>query len=144
MPRDENGKTKGCAFIEYSRREVWLLSHMCTNPHVACLQVVIHYKAMLQEASRAVKEMDGYRLDKSHVIWVFLVDDLDRLEHVADQYSAPPAVPFDSDVCTHVTVYDVYRSSALSCSDVWFDAETSWNHGLDDGSSWARSICYSA
>lgn len=54
----------------------------------------------LQEASKAVKEMDGHKLDKSHLVRAFLVDDLDRLEHVSDDYHIPPAVPFDTEVCT--------------------------------------------
>lgn len=52
----------------------------------------------MQEAAKAVKEMDKYRLDKSHLVRVYLVDDLDRLEQVPLEYQEPPTVAFDAEV----------------------------------------------
>lgn len=95
MPTDGESKTKGCAFIEYSRKEV----HSAFMSAAFLTSVACVYLSFLQEAFKAVKEMDGYRLDKSHLIRAFLLDDLDRLDQVPSQYSTPPTAPFDAEVC---------------------------------------------
>lgn len=42
--------------------------------------------------------MDKFRLDKSHLVRVYLVDDLDRLEQVQFEYHDPPILSFDAEV----------------------------------------------
>jgi hypothetical protein len=52
----------------------------------------------VQEAAKAVKEMDNHRLDKLHLVRCYLVDDLDRLKNVAEAYEQPALQAFDPEV----------------------------------------------
>ncbi|GJP44939.1 hypothetical protein CLOM_g4337 [Closterium sp. NIES-68] len=59
----ETQKTNGYAFIEY---------------------------ATPQEAQAAREQMDGYKLDKSHVFKVSMFDDFEKYARVPDEYAPPP------------------------------------------------------
>lgn len=67
MPRDESGKTKGYAFIEYS------------TP---------------QEAQTAREQTNGYKLDRSHVFVVNMFDDYDKYMRVPDEWNSPEIKPY--------------------------------------------------
>lgn len=88
----------------------------------------------MQEAAKAVKEMDKYRLDKAHLVRVYLVDDLDRLAQVPIDYLEPPTASFDVEVLTafhrivkHVTLF--VADTRGCCA-----AEAQRDYGMDDGS----------
>jgi translation initiation factor 3 subunit B len=69
MPKDEEaGKTKGYAFIEYSKG---------------------------QEAMAACREMDHFPFDKSHTLRVYRIDELDRLTTVPEEYTQPEKAKLD-------------------------------------------------
>lgn len=67
MPKDENGKTKGYAFIEYN------------TP---------------QEAQTAREQTNGYKLDRSHVFVVNMFDDFDKYMKVPDEWVPPEIKPY--------------------------------------------------
>eukprot|EP01136_Pigoraptor_vietnamica_P027141 Opistho-1_new@83101 len=64
LPRDESGMGKGFAFIEYA-----------TPP----------------EAQRAIKQANGYKLDKQHVFEVCAFADIERFSKVPEKYTEPEA-----------------------------------------------------
>jgi hypothetical protein len=70
----------------------------------------------VQEAAKAVKEMDNHKLDKMHVLRCYRVDDLDRLRNVPDEYVQPEKAVFDEGVRAYTLpacLLECYRSITL-------------------------------
>ena len=55
----------------------------------------------LAEAKEAVKAMNGYKLDKSHIFAVNLFSDFDKYTTVADEWEPPSPVPYKDPVSYH-------------------------------------------
>eukprot|EP00741_Cyanophora_paradoxa_P015119 tig00020848_g14590.t1 len=68
MPKDAKGATKGFAFIEFSTPE---------------------------EASMAVQQTNGYKLDKNHIFKVNSYNDLNKFLSVPDEYTPPQQKPYE-------------------------------------------------
>lgn len=96
-----------------------------------CRASVYHFR-VVQEAMKAVKEMDKYRLDKAHLVRVYLVDDLDRLAQVPIGYQEPATASFDVEVLTQSRRFRIMRLCLVDLS-VWCLAEAQWHYGMDDG-----------
>lgn len=95
----------------------------------------------MQEAAKAVKEMDQFRLDKSHLIRVYLVDDLDRLSQVPLEYNAPPIHSFDAEVRRFVTCHATHLMRLRTCLRNYLLAvEAQRDAFLDDGQAGQRPI----
>ncbi|XP_067141561.1 eukaryotic translation initiation factor 3 subunit B [Centruroides vittatus] len=67
FPVDENGRTKGYIFLEYSCPE---------------------------HAMEAVKMANGYRLDKQHIFTVNLFTDFEKYENIPDEWEPPKPQPY--------------------------------------------------
>ncbi|RWS22359.1 Eukaryotic translation initiation factor 3 subunit B-like protein, partial [Leptotrombidium deliense] len=65
---DESGNTKGFLFIEYETAD---------------------------QALEAVKDIDGYRLDKQHVLAVNLFNDIEKYANVPETWEPPKPQPYD-------------------------------------------------
>jgi translation initiation factor 3 subunit B len=68
MPVDASGLSKGFLFLDFDAPA---------------------------HAHMAVKQADGYRLDKSHVLSVFMFDDIERYATLSDEYLEPAETPFE-------------------------------------------------
>ena len=53
---------------------------------------------VVQEATKAVSEMDNHKLDKMHLVRCYRVDELDRLRNVPEEYVQPEKSEFDKQV----------------------------------------------
>ena len=70
-PVDDEGKTKGYMFLEYSRH---------------------------QDAVEAVKNTNNTKLDKSHVFSVNLFSDFEKYETISDEWEVPKEEPYVNQV----------------------------------------------
>lgn len=66
-PKDDDGNTKGYAFLEYKDSD---------------------------SAAEAVKTLNNYRLDKAHTFQVNLFTDFSKYEHIPDEWEPPQPQPY--------------------------------------------------
>lgn len=75
----------------------------------------------VQEAAKALREMDNHRLDKLHLVRCYRVDDLDRLRNVPEEYTQPDKSTFDEEV-RHITE-SLFTQSATECLVICLEIE---------------------
>jgi hypothetical protein len=119
MPKDENGMTKGFAFIEFVNQQVcgglfcvagvvWTQHAPARFRHISLHQPDDHVSTPTstevifllltcsypQQAAAAMEALNGKPLDKNHSFLVKPFTDIDRLAKQSDTYTPPPAKEF--------------------------------------------------